>query len=71
MQVAEATVAGASVFGGNTIVFSSGGVNNCKLIGWEIDVQPQAGTTPSQAGGLYINAFTSTLPGPAIYFEGI
>lgn len=71
MFVAEVASANKTAFGMNIIAWSSGGVNGAKLVGLEIDLQPQAGTTPSSVAGLYLNAFSMSAPGPAIYFEGV
>ena len=58
-------------FGLNVIARNQTGTTGTKLIGCEIDVQPAAGFPPTECGGLYINAFSEPLPGPAIYIEGI
>jgi hypothetical protein len=71
MFVADVASAGKTGFGANIIAYSSGDVSGYKLVGLEIDVQPEAGTTMKEGGGLYVNAFTQSIPGPAIYVEGI
>lgn len=58
-------------FGANIIARSASGLTGHKLVGLEIDLQPAAGAPPTIAGGLYINAFTTAIPGPAIYIESI
>lgn len=69
--VAEATANGAKIFGANFISFSGNGATGTKLIGVEIDIQPQSGFTPSEVLGLAVNCFTTQCPGPAIYINGV
>lgn len=63
---AIAQVSSTTVFGSNFIARTASGVNNVKLIGEEIDVEPAAGVTPAAGAGLLINSFQSAIPGPAI-----
>jgi len=60
-----------SVFGANFIARTAAGVN-AKLVGLEVDVEPAAGTTASAgSGGVFINAYSSAVPGPAILIGGL
>jgi hypothetical protein len=71
MAIGQVSATGKRAFAGNDIAFSSGGVSGYDLIGREIDINPQAGTTPNSCVGLAINFSTMECPGEAIYIEGI
>lgn len=63
--------AGGTVFGGNLIARTAAGVNG-KLVGLEIDVEPAAGTLATAgSGGLFVNAYSSAVAGPAILLGGL
>lgn len=67
MSVALCWVNNKTVFGANIIAGSQPGVTGVKMVGLEIDVQPNPGAAPSSASaGLYINSFNVAIPGPAI-----
>ncbi len=70
--VGEVFVNNGRAWGGNIIASSQLGIITPKLVGLEIDVAPAPGTTPSGAsGGLFINGFNSSIPGPAIHIGGV
>jgi hypothetical protein len=71
MQSAGPAIYFEGIFGGNLAVYSSGGANNYKLQGLEIDLLPQAGTVWAVGGGVVLNVFTMQSAGPAFYFEGL
>lgn len=71
MGFTEVANNGGCGFGANFAVFSSSGATNYKMQGMEIDLQPQAGSTWVEGGGIVLNVFTQQSPGPAIYFEGL
>jgi hypothetical protein len=61
-----------TAFGGNLIARTDIGVRDPKLVGLELDVMPAAGVAAaSGSGGLFINAFNSPVPGPAIQTGGV
>ena len=69
---ANAETSSDVVFGGNLIVSAPTGLSNVKLVGLEIDVQPDSGTTAaSQSAGLYINSYNIDIPGPAIQLGSV
>ena len=60
-------VANGACWGGNSIALDNN-VNGAKVVGWEFDIAPSAGHTPSSnSGGLFINEFNVPLNGPAIF----
>ena len=68
---AVARQTGGTVFGGNLIARTGAGVN-AKLVGLEIDVEPAPGTLATAgSGGLFLNAYSSAIPGPAFLMGGL
>jgi len=69
---ADALTSYDGAFGGNVIAAAPTGLTNVKLVGLEIDVQPDSGTTcSSSSAGMYINAYNIAIPGPAIQLGSI
>lgn len=71
-QISVATTDDVTVFGGNILAVSTGN-NNVKLVGLEIDVEPSLTDTNinNGSGGLFLNAFSHPIPGPAMLVGGV
>lgn len=61
-----------AIFGAN-IVARCDGRSGVKYVGLEIDVEPGAGASSvsNQSGGIFLNAFSVAIPGPAIMTGGV
>jgi hypothetical protein len=61
---ANVATSNSTCFGANFIARSNGGsLTNAYLVGCELDVEPAVGdTVDSRSGGLFINAFNTTIP---------
>jgi hypothetical protein len=69
---AVARTSGASVFGMNLIARNDTGNTDSVLRGFEVDVEPAAGTTMSSSGaGGFFNAFNLAMPVPVMQFGGL
>lgn len=64
-NIAYGTVDNVELFGQNIIVTTVPNVQ-AKMIGTEIDIQPSSGTTITEGAGIILNAFSESLPIPAI-----
>lgn len=72
MTLGRAKISNSTIFGANFITLTDPGLANVKLVGAEIDVEPSAGVVAAAgSGGLYINMFSTALPGPAIQIGGV
>lgn len=71
LVVSKAWTSNDVAFGSNIVATSNTGITTPKLVGLEIDVEPATGVTAaSGSGALFINAFNSAIPGPAIQTGG-
>jgi len=72
MTLGRARFSNSTIFGANIIANADPGLTNVKLVGTEIDVEPSAGVIAAAgSGGLFINMFSTALPGPAIQISGV
>lgn len=72
MTLGRAKVSNSTIFGANFIALTDPGLANVKLVGAEIDIEPSTGVVAAAgSGGLYINMFSTALPGPAIQIDGL
>lgn len=62
----------SSCFGANFIARNDAGVNGCKLVGLEIDLEPAAGTSIDAASiGVALNVFSVATAAPAILMGSV